>query len=227
MIVYILAIPVFSFAIPIYAFWHFDDFSWGNTRIVVGEKGQKKAVGPEEGNFDPETIPTKRWSEHEEEMMENGFWEKESQCSRHSKESECSCQKQAHSRCSSAQSYEEGCSVHSHSTHHSMPSVMPPPPRGLADMSITGGSMYTDLGAHFNGMNFTGNGSIVGSHSYYGMPSDVVLVQEIEKILDQHDLMQLTKKQVRDSLSEMFGVDMSCKKDFINKNIDQLLAVRL
>jgi chitin synthase len=53
------------------------------------------------------------------------------------------------------------------------------------------------------------------------------LVQEIEKILDQHDLMQLTKKQVRDSLSEMFGVDMSCKKDFINKNIDQLLAVRL
>jgi len=40
MIVYILAMPVFSFYLPIYAFWHFDDFSWGNTRMVV-EKGKK------------------------------------------------------------------------------------------------------------------------------------------------------------------------------------------
>ncbi|KAI9255104.1 chitin synthase-domain-containing protein, partial [Phascolomyces articulosus] len=67
MIVYILAVPVFSFLVPIYAFWHFDDFSWGNTRIVLGERGQKKAVGPEEGTFDPSTIPTKRWAEHEYE----------------------------------------------------------------------------------------------------------------------------------------------------------------
>jgi chitin synthase len=37
MIIYLLATPVFSFYIPIYSFWHFDDFSWGNTRIVVGE----------------------------------------------------------------------------------------------------------------------------------------------------------------------------------------------
>ncbi|KAI9359841.1 chitin synthase [Pilaira anomala] len=81
MIVYILAIPVFSFLIPLYAFWHFDDFSWGNTRIVVGEKGQKKAVGPEEGIFDPESIPTKCWSEHEQELMEE--WEKETNCSKH------------------------------------------------------------------------------------------------------------------------------------------------
>jgi chitin synthase len=37
MIIYILAVPLFSFWIPVYAFWHFDDFSWGNTRVVVGE----------------------------------------------------------------------------------------------------------------------------------------------------------------------------------------------
>ncbi|KAG1223167.1 hypothetical protein G6F68_020423 [Rhizopus microsporus] len=35
MIVSIFAIPVFSFAIPIYSYWHFDDFSWGNTRVVM------------------------------------------------------------------------------------------------------------------------------------------------------------------------------------------------
>jgi chitin synthase len=33
--------PVFGFYIPLYAFWHFDDFSWGNTRVVVGEGGKK------------------------------------------------------------------------------------------------------------------------------------------------------------------------------------------
>lgn len=27
----------YSFWIPLYSFWHFDDFSWGNTRVVVGE----------------------------------------------------------------------------------------------------------------------------------------------------------------------------------------------
>ena len=28
MLVYILAMPAFSFYLPIYSFWHFDDFSW-------------------------------------------------------------------------------------------------------------------------------------------------------------------------------------------------------
>jgi chitin synthase len=37
MLIYILAIPLFSFWIPVYSFWHMDDFSWGNTRVVVGE----------------------------------------------------------------------------------------------------------------------------------------------------------------------------------------------
>lgn len=36
--------PVFSFWLPLYAFWHFDDFSWGSTRLVVGDDGKKKIV---------------------------------------------------------------------------------------------------------------------------------------------------------------------------------------
>ena len=41
---YIAAIPIWYCALPLYAFWHFDglfridpDFSWGDTRKVVGE----------------------------------------------------------------------------------------------------------------------------------------------------------------------------------------------
>lgn len=37
MIIYILAFPIFSFILPIYSFWKQDDFSWGNTRVVIGE----------------------------------------------------------------------------------------------------------------------------------------------------------------------------------------------
>ncbi|KAI8078790.1 chitin synthase-domain-containing protein [Halteromyces radiatus] len=65
MIVSILAIPVFSFWIPMYSYWHFDDFSWGNTRVVLGDKG-KKLVVVDEGKFDPKSIPMMTWAEYEE-----------------------------------------------------------------------------------------------------------------------------------------------------------------
>jgi chitin synthase len=35
MFVYLLALPVWNFVLPVYAFWHFDDFSWGETRYVI------------------------------------------------------------------------------------------------------------------------------------------------------------------------------------------------
>jgi chitin synthase len=32
MFIYLLSLPVWNFILPVYAFWHFDDFSWGETR---------------------------------------------------------------------------------------------------------------------------------------------------------------------------------------------------
>ncbi|KAI8047482.1 chitin synthase-domain-containing protein [Thamnidium elegans] len=68
MIVSIFAIPVFSLYIPIYSYWHFDDFSWGNTRVVLGDKGKKLVVGADEGKFDPKSIPTMSWEKYEEAL---------------------------------------------------------------------------------------------------------------------------------------------------------------
>ena len=34
MFIYLLALPVWNLILPVYAFWHFDDFSWGETRYV-------------------------------------------------------------------------------------------------------------------------------------------------------------------------------------------------
>lgn len=44
MVFYILAIPIFSFMLPLYSFWRMDDFSWGATRVVLGESGKKIIV---------------------------------------------------------------------------------------------------------------------------------------------------------------------------------------
>lgn len=32
MFIYLLALPIWNFVLPVYSFWHFDDFSWGETR---------------------------------------------------------------------------------------------------------------------------------------------------------------------------------------------------
>lgn len=33
-----MALPVWNLILPIYSFWHFDDFSWGETRKIDGEQ---------------------------------------------------------------------------------------------------------------------------------------------------------------------------------------------
>lgn len=71
MAVYIVGIPVWSLFLPLYSFWHMDDFSWGNTRVVTGDTGQKVVIH-EEGEFDPAEIPLKTWSEYENELWERG-----------------------------------------------------------------------------------------------------------------------------------------------------------
>jgi len=34
MFIYLAALPIWNFVLPVYAFWHFDDFSWGETRYI-------------------------------------------------------------------------------------------------------------------------------------------------------------------------------------------------
>jgi chitin synthase len=64
MIIYIIAFPIYSFVLPIYSFWNQDNFSWGNTRIVIGEKGSKQIIALEDEGFDPRSIPLQRWDDY-------------------------------------------------------------------------------------------------------------------------------------------------------------------
>ena len=64
MIIYIIAFPIFSFILPIYSFWNQDNFSWGNTRVVIGEKGNKQVIAVDDEGFDPRSIPLQRWDDY-------------------------------------------------------------------------------------------------------------------------------------------------------------------
>jgi chitin synthase len=64
MIIYLIAFPIYSFLLPIYSFWKQDDFSWGNTRVVIGEKGNKQIVATTDEGFDPRSIPLQRWDDY-------------------------------------------------------------------------------------------------------------------------------------------------------------------
>ncbi|KAI8816662.1 chitin synthase 1 [Fimicolochytrium jonesii] len=44
MLLYLFSLPIWNFVFPIYAYWHFDDFSWGKTRRVE-EKVRERAEG--------------------------------------------------------------------------------------------------------------------------------------------------------------------------------------
>jgi chitin synthase len=77
MLIYLSSLIIWNFVLPLYSFWHFDDFSWyslqfvtminwcrGDTRRVEGEL---KDSGHDEGSgeFDSSQIVMKRWAEFE------------------------------------------------------------------------------------------------------------------------------------------------------------------
>lgn len=66
MLIYLISLPIWNFVLPTYAYWKFDDFSWGDTRKTAGEK--TKTAGIEyEGEFDSSKITMKRWRDFEKE----------------------------------------------------------------------------------------------------------------------------------------------------------------
>lgn len=64
MVIYLGSLPIWNFVLPVYAYWKFDDFSWGDTRKTDGEK-TKKAGLEYEGEFDSTKITMKRWGDFE------------------------------------------------------------------------------------------------------------------------------------------------------------------
>lgn len=75
MLIYLISLPIWNFVLPTYAFWKFDDFSWGETRKTDGE-AKKGASGHEtQGEFDSSKITMKRWAEFErDKRSKSAYW---------------------------------------------------------------------------------------------------------------------------------------------------------
>ncbi|KAF8664601.1 hypothetical protein AX16_000701 [Volvariella volvacea WC 439] len=77
MLVYLLSLPIWNGILPAYAFWHFDDFSWGQTRKIAGDQGD--GHGDKDGEFDSSNIVMKRWAEFERDRRwKNGTQSRDS-----------------------------------------------------------------------------------------------------------------------------------------------------
>ncbi|PWY99273.1 chitin synthase 7 [Testicularia cyperi] len=68
MLIYLVALPVWNFVLPIYSFWHFDDFSWGETRKVEGE-GKQTGHGDDGGKATGAAVPLRRWEDWERSRL--------------------------------------------------------------------------------------------------------------------------------------------------------------
>ncbi|KAI1775315.1 glycosyltransferase family 2 protein [Hypoxylon cercidicola] len=217
MLMYIVAVPVFSFGLPLYAFWHMDDFTWGNTRVVTGEKG-KKIVVTDEGKFDPASIPRKRWEEYQAEL-----WD--AQTSRgDDTRSEVS---------GFSYATKPGMNVGVNDYYPSRPGsttgMLPPydlkNPGHMSRMSFapTDNRMSQFGGSQF----FNNQAHDVEMANLAGMPSDDALLAEIREILRTADLMTVTKKGIKQELERRFGVPLDSKRLYINSATEALLSGQL
>ncbi len=70
MLIYLLSLPIWNLVLPSYAYWKFDDFSWGDTRKTAGERTKKAGI-EYEGEFDSSKITMKRWGDFEKGRLRN------------------------------------------------------------------------------------------------------------------------------------------------------------
>lgn len=68
MLIYLISLPLWNFVLPAYAYWKFDDFSWGDTRKTQGQQKEKLA-SEENGKFDGSQIVKMTWREYEKKRI--------------------------------------------------------------------------------------------------------------------------------------------------------------
>ena len=211
MIVYVLALPVFALGLPLYSFWHMDDFSWGNTRVVMGEKGRKIVIS-DEGKFDPSSIPRKRWEDYQAEL-----WEAQTQ---HDDRSEIS----GYSHNTKSFVGGIGGGGIGGGGNGSMSDVGYPPsgPMSQLDLARYGSRMSlvssemlgTQRGSMFFGN--SGTDQELEMADLGGLPTDDAILAEIREILKTADLMSVTKKSIKLELESRFAVNLDPKRAYIN-----------
>jgi len=207
MVLYIVAIPVFSFALPLYSFWHMDDFSWGNTRVVTGEKGQKIVIS-DEGKFDPTTIPRKKWEDYQAEL-----WDAQTQRGYDDSHSEAS-------------GYSYGSKSYGPVSEYGAYGGMPPgyQSRPMSQLDLPRQQSRMSMAAS-DIMSQRSHGEV--ELNMLELPTDDALLAEIREILRTADLMTVTKKSIKHELEKRFSMNLDAKRAYINSATEAILGGNL
>jgi chitin synthase len=233
MILYVMAVPVFSFALPLYAFWHMDDFNWGNTRVVAGESG-KKIVISDEGKFDPASIPRKKWEEYQAEL-----WDAQGSRIGDDARSEVSGFSYATKHIPMPPSEYAGYGYQQsrpgstfggvyNDKMGAVTSVVPLPNMNASRLSVAPTEGNLNRMSQFGGSQFFGNNGSqqeLEMANLAGLPSDDALLAEIRDILRTADLMTVTKKGVKQELERRFGVPLDSRRAYINSGMFCSLSI--
>ncbi|KAJ1738874.1 hypothetical protein LPJ68_005172 [Coemansia sp. RSA 1086] len=235
MIIYILAYPIWSFFIPIYAFWHMDDFSWGNTRIVVGDDGKRQIFVKDEEPFDPDEIPMKTWAQYEGELLQRQQQIQEMEAVAQAIDDFGNNAVRPVSRLTHITGVADHSALqpdHITSAGQMMNTPVLNTPMQQRPYSSAGFSAY------FGNMAMQSTPQMqqqqqqqqVATSSYNliqapdgHMPSDQAISAAIASILESSDLSTITMKQVRDELDRIFNMDLSSRREFINYTVQSML----
>ncbi|EON63727.1 chitin synthase [Coniosporium apollinis CBS 100218] len=226
MIIYVLATPIFACGLPLYSFWYMDDFSWGNTRVVMGEKGQKVVVS-DEGKFDPSSIPHKKWEEYQAEL-----WD--AQSVRDDARSEISGVSYAtksamggHHGMGGGMGMGMGMGPYS---HHPSPgsehAFGQPPSRPLSQLDLPRYGSRLSLAPSGYGGGIYSN-EMEMAELTGALPSDDAILAEIREVLKTADLMSVTKKSIKRELEARFGVSLDAKRAYIGSATEAILSEQL
>ncbi|PVU87283.1 hypothetical protein BB559_006124 [Furculomyces boomerangus] len=245
MIIYLCCFPLWSFVLPIYSFWHFDDFSWGNTRTVIGE-GKRKVVVENDFEFDPKSIVLMNWREYESHLAAMGqLNEPPPNMNPNVGQISMGVLPIAPSRA--------GTRVGTPLSFIGNPNASTPVPMGMnmyeanqmqmnnqypvidnsnGQIAYPMPAAYNMGGGVMNSMEniqVDHNGEMVHEMMQdpylvnSGVPTEDQIVESIRRILATTDLNLISKKTVRDCLAVEFGIDMTPFKDFISEVVDLIL----
>ncbi|KAL0064502.1 hypothetical protein AAF712_008560 [Marasmius tenuissimus] len=229
---YILAIPAFTFFLPLYSFWRMDDFSWGQDTFGTWRMRQEI---DRSCKFDPRAIPPKSWSDYENEL-----WDKESNHSIGSWVPPTKFKNDGYAGRETIYHGQGGPFAGGQDRSYSpAPSQGMYPPPGYQSGRNTPMLQYgmpapmTPFGAPQSSMLHQPTISRPGSNyldlpfdsrSPPGMPSDAEIENAVRAILSNVDLNTVTKRELRRQLEEQFGMDLTAKKGVINQAVDRCLA---
>lgn len=71
MAIYIISLPIWNFILPCYAYWKFDDFSWGDTRTISNCIDEQNSAEDTKEGFDSTQVKMQYWHEFEKVDFSN------------------------------------------------------------------------------------------------------------------------------------------------------------